>query len=235
MPVEAPAAPAPAPATGEVPTPAVQPETPTPAAPAPAPAPPAKPKEGTLLGTGEKSPAPASPAALPAEIDYSKLTTPKDSPFVTAEDLKRISEEAKGGKLTLEQAQSLVNREHAVGERLLAIGQARLKAQSKGWEDALKAHPQMGGANLPQTDSIVTKACVTLFGKDFLDEVVRMGYQFHPKFVEGLFKYGKAMQEPSVPKGNPPQGNDRSNLAPHERMYGPDSEYVAEVGAGRKG
>ena len=208
MAVETPTPPAP---PTPAPTPAPAP-TPTPS-PTPAPVPPAA--EVPPAPTPAPVPAPALPTPDPPAgevVDATKLTRPQDA-TLTDEDIKAIAVEANALKYTTAQAQALVN-----------ARDAHARTIADGFLANLKADPDLGGANLAETQRLAEVGMSWFAPKDtaegqFIRQTfARLGLGDHPAFVRRLVDVGRSRSE-DRPIGSPAPTKPASTIA--ERIYGP--------------
>ena len=186
---QAPAAPA-APAAAAAPAPVNAP-APVPAAPAagappaaPAPVPAAKPGFTTLLEEAAPAPAtdpaapPAAPAA-PAPLAEYKIA-PIENGILTAGELEGLTKIARGLSLPQDKAQAF-----AVQQNELRVSE--VKATADLWAAQTKAHPTIGGANLPQTMANVKAALsATTLTPEQRQAVAKSAFANNPTFLQIL-------------------------------------------------
>jgi hypothetical protein len=156
--------------------------------------------EGTEAGKtaeGTKTTEPKAEEKKPEVPEKYDLVPPKDSKL-DQKHLDAVGVFAKENKLTQEQAQSLLNRDHAL---ISAREKAQLDAFNHQadvvWVDQLKADKEIGGDNFPKNAELA-KRVVAKFGSDSLkNELNRSGFGNHPELVRLLVRVGKSMGEDS--------------------------------------
>lgn len=146
------------------------------------------------------------------EIDAAALKLPDDQPMDQAA-LDAFLPVAKELKLTTEQAQKLVTLE----AKLRADQFSAYYAQVGAWADETRADPEIGGANLKESQR-VANASLREFGTDGLRKLFRdLGIGNHPEVVRYAARVGKAMGAGrTIPAGGAPAS--QQSLA--ERIYG---------------
>lgn len=201
-----PASPAPAPTPGAAPVAA----PPSPATAAPPPAPPA---EASFLGgtepeadaAGENKtptegqPEPDKAAAAPEEAPAEdiQLTLPEgwavdggvmDTFKTTAKELGLKSAQAQ--KLTdiYVQAQTLAQQHQ----------QQAIAQQQQQWADAIKADPDIGGANIEQSRHAARRAVAYAGGTELGQLLEATGLGNHPTLVKAFTKIGKALADDRI-------------------------------------
>ena len=146
--------------------------------------------------------------------DYSKLTF-KDPENIDQDLLKEATEAFGESKLSVEQAQKLIQ----LQEKFLEKTHARYHEQVDGWIKEGKKDPEFGGKDYEKNMAAVNKAFTT-YGSEslgkFLDD-----YRFgdHPEVIRMFYRIGQTLTEDSKAGagiGKKPS-SDGKTLA--ERMY----------------
>jgi len=146
--------------------------------------------------------------------DYSKLTF-KDPENIDQDLLKEATEVFGESKLSVEQAQKLIQ----LQEKFLEKTRARYHEQVDGWIKEGKKDPEFGGKDYEKNMAAVNKAFTT-YGSEslgkFLDD-----YRFgdHPEVIRMFYRIGQTLTEDSKAGagiGKKPS-SDGKTLA--ERMY----------------
>lgn len=171
------------------------PQVPQPVTPSPAAVPPA------VAGDAAAAPE-ATPQAAPVEY---ALTLPQDS-FLEPSAVERVTAFAKAEHLAPESAQKVLDLAHAEQTALVEKQKADYTAKITGWETAVKADPELGGANFSRTLTR-TVAVLDRFGDQELKEALKStGFGNYPALVRFVDKVGAAMANDS-PVGGPSSGS----------------------------
>lgn len=174
---------APAPANAPAPAPAAPAAGAAPAAPAAAAPVAAKPGFTTLLEEAAPAPAAADPAAPPAAApaplaDYK--IAPIENGILTVSELDGLTKIARGLSLPADKAQAF-----AVQQNELRV--AEVKATADLWAAQARAHPTIGGANLPQTMVNVKAALsATTLTPEQRQAVAKSAFANNPTFLQIL-------------------------------------------------
>lgn len=198
-----PAAPAPVtpPATPPA-TPPIAPQS-TPSTPNTPPAtPPAAPAAGT--------PPPEAPANVPgqsAEVVYA-LTLPENSVLDPAA-VERVTALAKEAKLAPETAQKVMDLAHAEASSFLEQQKADYSEKITGWENAVNADPELGGANRLRTDKRAKEVFDRFADQELVAALKSTGFGNYPPLVRLINKIGAAMESDSFTKPGTPAGGEK--------------------------
>lgn len=185
----------------------------------PAPATP-DPKSTAAAATPATTPPAKDAAAEPTTIltapvvpEKYDLKLPKDSPL-RPDALDKVSSFAKERKLTQEQAQALLEGEHAAVVDTLASQQAEYKKQVEAWAGEVKAKY---GDKLPE-EMIHAKRFLDKYASAKLRQTLNdTGLGNNPDLVEMCIKAGRATKEDSLVIPGSVAGSKR---APEEILYG---------------
>ena len=187
-----------APAVAAAPAPAAAPVAATPA-PAPAPA---------------ATSATTAPAAKPVAYD---IKLPNDT-YMKPADVEKITAFAKERNLSPEQAQAIVDRDHAERVGYMQSLSVQMEDQGKSWLAELKVHPKLGGANWEATETNVKRAFqigdpTGVFRKSLEESHL----QYYPGLVEFLNVLGATRKEDglTVPVTAAP---DKDTRSPREKL-----------------
>lgn len=158
---------------------------------------------------------PADPA--PAKQEEIKVTVPKDS-FMKPADVERFTSFAKESGLTSDQAQKLLDRDHADRKAWLDSQAVSLAEQSSAWLNDLKKDRDLGGAKWGETEQNVTRALDKFDPTGaFRKGAAEAGVAYWPELVKLLNGIGASMREGRLdaPANTPPPKDNRS---PMEKM-----------------
>lgn len=217
------------PATGTPETKGVSGETKPPAATPDATKTPDAPPPTTLLG--KKLP-PADPAKAAAEglkegekakAEEYEVALPEGS-LLSAEHAKAMTEQYRKLGLSKDQAQALAVQADGMVKSYVETQVAKLNETEAGWWKAIEADPQLGGANLAQSDKHAT-AALDRFFPGLKDELVNSPYAAHPKLFKGLVELGKMIGDAKFrTDGLPPAVKEE--LSPAQKVYGKDGKGI---------
>lgn len=204
--LETPATATPAPV--ETPAPATPPAQAAPVPPSPAAVPPA------VAGDAAAAPA-VTPQAAPVEY---ALTLPQDS-FLEPSAVERVTAFAKAENLAPASAQKVLELAQAENAAFVEKQKADYTAKITGWETAVKADPELGGANFSRTLTR-TVAVLDRFGDQELKEALKStGFGNYPALVRFVDKIGAAMANDTPTGGNagltPSKKSDAQALYPN--------------------
>lgn len=153
--------------------------------------------------TSEPAAQPATEAVAapttPAVVDY-KFTLPEGVTFDDAQ-LKAATEFAHKASLSAESAQELVNLgvglAQSLQQRLEAQIASEIATQQAQWRDAVKADPEIGGANLERAkkDGATALSFTRPGFKALLDS---LGIGDHPDVVHALALFGSRISPDSL-------------------------------------
>jgi hypothetical protein len=181
---------------------------PNPTPPAP-PAPPAPPTPPT-------PPAPPAPPTPPAPVTYT-LKIPDGSPLDPAH-LEKTVAYAKERGLSNEDAQKVLERDHANAVAYLETQKGMLVKKAEEWAASAKADKEIGGEAFAQNAELA-KRVLSRFGTDDLRKVLDdTGYGNFPELMRFVVRIGKAMSEDQlVLPGAAPAGKQ----TPEQLFYPP--------------
>lgn len=210
----APQEPPKAPAAPAAPEPPKQPAAP--AAPA---EPLAKPAEPPAAKPGEPAPnAKEEPPKPPAEPTKLELKLPEGS-LLDAAHLEKTVAFAKERGLSTEQAQAIVERDHANLAAFVESQKTQLSQQGERWLTEAKADKEVGGDAFPKNVELARRV-VEKFGNDSLKRALDDSLLGNnPEVVRFLTRIGKAMSEDQFVRA-PASAGSSVKKAPEEVLYG---------------
>lgn len=151
--------------------------TPAPAAPAPA-------------AEAPKPAAAVAPVApVPLELKLPEGVT-KDDPLIAG-----FTPLAQEFGLKGEQAQKLVDLYAGAQKAQTEKTNAALIAETKAWQDATKADPEIGGEKFAASIALANKAVSAFGGQELFDILKASGLGSHPVVVKAFARAGKAIAE----------------------------------------
>lgn len=185
-------------------------KTETPAPPAKAEAAPAKPKQGSETETKVDPAAPVVPEKY-------VLKLPEQSPLSTAR-LEKIEAYCKAQGFSQEQAQALVENEHAAVATFAEEQNRSVETLKEGWKNELVSDKELGGEALAK-NAEHAKRVIDVFADDTLkDELDRTGLGNHPGFFRMCVKIGKLIGEDGMVRGGAPAMASKKTA--EELLYG---------------
>ncbi len=214
-------------ATGTTETKGVSGETKSPAATPEAKKTPDAPAPTTLLGKKLPPPEPGKAAAeapkdgeKPKAEEY-QVALPEGS-LLGADQAKSMTEEYRKLGLSKEQAQALATHADGMVKSYVEAQVAKLNETEAGWWKELEANPQLGGANLAQSDKLAT-AALDRFFPGLKDELMSSPYAAHPRLFKGLVELGKMIGDAKFrTDGQPPTVKEELTAA--QKIYGKDGK-----------
>jgi hypothetical protein len=163
----------------------------------------APPAESPKAKEGEQAPPAAAPKAkegeqpAPAEIS---LTSPADA-LVSEERVAALLKEAKEQGLDQKGAQALLDREEAVLKDYVSTAEARLKAQSDGWLEKVKADPELGGEKLTATVALASRAVERFCSPELRGFLNETGLGNHHEMVRTFSRIGALLADDKFETG----------------------------------
>lgn len=133
----------------------------------------------------------AQEAANQPPADY-VFELPKDSK-VDASFVDQIKAYAKENKLSLAAAKAKFENDYSAVSGWISQREAQSNKQLETMKASLTAHPVLGGANLPQTNELVTRFIETFGPKDYMAKFQRMGANFDADTMEMIYKAAQAI------------------------------------------
>lgn len=160
-----------------------------------------------------------------------KLAMPENSPL-QEEALERIAAEALARKLTNEQAQELLQREHDAVARHVSSQNTILLDQEKTWSKELRADKEFagqGGRDYERHEQLVDRFLKANFDPEVVQWLEQTGFRKAPKLAVNLLRLArKAAPDTRVTPG---AVSDDTGLTPAQRIYGPDGKGRRREGA----
>lgn len=162
----------------------------------------------------------------PSKVDEPKTETPPekydlklpDQSPVDPQRLEAIAAEAKANKLTQEQAQALVEREHKMMSDLVQSHQARVE----GWLKESMADKEIGGPEINRNIELA-KRLVDTFGSPILKKQLEdSGMGQHPELLRLFVRLGKAYGEDRLVTGA--KGVPVKKSSPADLLFGDTPE-----------
>lgn len=151
-----------------------------------------------------------TPETLPEKYE---LKLPDQSP-VDPKRLEVIAAEAKAGKMTQDQAQALVDREHIMMSELVESHHTRVD----GWLKESIADKEIGGPEINRNIELA-KRLVDTFGSPLLKKQLEdSGMGQHPELLRLLVRVGKAYGEDRLVTGA--KGVPQQPKSPADLLFG---------------
>lgn len=169
------------------------PETPPAGGQTPAQNPDNKGNSGNVLDAknGDQNANPPENAA-PVVPDKYDLKLP-DGTALTQADVDEISSYAKEKKLTNEQAQELLEREHKIVNKFSENQKVQFEAKRDEWYKAAEGDKEIGGTQFKESAENAKRA-LERFGSDSLKQFLReTPWGNHPELIRTFARIGKAM------------------------------------------
>ena len=121
------------------------------------------------------------------------LNLPAES-VLEASAVERVTSFAKEGKLAPETAQKVLDLAHAETAAVLNKQKEDYTRAVDGWEQSVKADPEIGSANYNRTLMRVKTAMDRYATPGFTEALKRTGFGNHPELVRVFEKIGAAME-----------------------------------------
>jgi hypothetical protein len=145
-------------------------------------------KEAANSETKEKS---GQDAVVPEKYD---LKLPEGS-LLSASQLEALATYSKENKLTAEQAQGLLEREHQAVATYVENQKQELAKKPEAWLAEAQADKEIGGDKFGENTELAKRALAT-FGSDTLKKILNdTGLGNHPELVRAFVRIGKAMSD----------------------------------------
>lgn len=168
---------------------------------------------GSILDSGETD---TAPAGAPEAYDVFKDS---DGNEYGADQVAAFAEVAKELNLTQESAQKVFGAMVPAAREYL---QKDLVAKAKGWAEATKSDPEIGGANFKVNKGIAASAYRQYATPELRAILGASGLSNHPEVVRLFLRIGKSMQQDHGVAGS------ASSPAMKRRRY-PNSNMVADM------
>lgn len=130
------------------------------------------------------------------EVEY-KLELPKET-YLDQAAMDNVVAFAKEQKLSNEQAQSILNREHEAISKYQVSQQEAYDAQLNAWRSEVVNDKVMGGDNLKRTSENARRVVERFGNPEFITILNDTGYGDNPEVVRFLSKIGAIMSEDSL-------------------------------------
>lgn len=169
---------------------------------------------GNMFDESEENPATDDPekkaeetkktddAEYDAEKAYSEFKYELPEGYsLTEEKQKEFIDMAKAQGVKPEQLQVFVNKHIEAQD----AGVNSYKEMVKGWENEVKADPNLGGENFAATKKNVNSACSIDGGKEFRDVLASTGLISNPAVVKYLNKLGTMINSDNLVQGGQPK------------------------------
>lgn len=157
------------------------------------------------------------PEAAKVVPEKYELKVPEGS-LLGASRVEKISEFAKQNKLSNDEAQAIVEREHLAVNEHMAHLNTQLETQKTQWLEESKNDPAIGGEKFAENVALASRALEHLFPdtgiKKFMDDT---GLGNNPRILKGFIQMGQMLQNDKIlspPSGQPPAKSD-----PIKKMY----------------
>lgn len=178
-----------------------------------------KPKEGEPK-PGDAKPSPEQNAT----VDYENLKLPEGS-LLSADELSAVKKEAKDNKLTLDEAQGILDIKNDTINAYNARQKQALSSFRKEWRSSWEKDPDFGGDKLSESTENAKRAWDKLADNELKTLADQTGWGDHPAVLRMLARAGALFSEDQLVRGT--LGGPPKEIPPEERMY-PTSKEVAE-------
>lgn len=153
-----------------------------------------------------KPAAEAKPETAKPEAKAYALKTPDKSPL-DARAVEEIAAFSKARGLSVEQAQALLDRDHAATVAYADGLQKELADKRAGWLASSRTDKEVGGDKFVESAELAKRARDRFFGADVARMLDETGLGDHPEILRGFARIGKAIAEDRfVPAGAPARG-----------------------------
>lgn len=142
------------------------------------------------IASAETPAAPATKeaqAAQPVVPEKYDLKAP-DGSYLNPKQLEAVAEYSKGKKLTAEQAQELVNREHGAIKSFVEAQQAELKSKSEQWGKDARADKEIGGERFGEVTEGAKRVLAKIGNPTITKFLEDTGYGNHPDVIRMFAK-----------------------------------------------
>lgn len=165
-----------------------------------------------------------------APPDKYDLALAEDSPL-GKDYVKTVEALAKEKKLSKEAAENILKERDATAREVMAKKKADFQSVLTAEAEKLKAHPVMGGVNLPKTEELITRFIMTHGNEETLTLLKNAGATVNTKIVEMLYKAAQAFgpERLVMPRQAAP---DRATIAQAGRDTPPAGFSKITVNAG---
>lgn len=133
------------------------------------------------------------------------LTLPKDS-VLEASVIERATAHAKALGLSQDSAQKNLEHVNAEVAAYVATAKTTFAATTKGWVDAVKADPELGGDHFEATVKAAALPIEKFATPAFKKALSDTGFGNHPELVRTFARIGKAMSDDKIVKPGPDGG-----------------------------
>lgn len=195
-------------------------------------------KEGEGEGEGDKEPTDEEKAATEAReaaIARLAIPTPESYTVKAPEGFDALDEEGlaaatpllqKMGVKTNEEAQEVIDLfASEIAPKMLSRAAEQTQAQvqqavndvKKGWADATRADPDVGGANFKSNMALAAKAVDKFGGPELRQVFDETGIGFHPALVKAFVNIGRQLAESDF---HLPDASAQEKTSMADRMYG---------------
>lgn len=179
-----------------------------------------------LLSADKKAETPAE-KDNPKKAAESEATPAEYEQFALAEglvadpaDMKSFTDFARAKGFTQAEAQSLIDIQNAVMKKSASKYHSEIQAQTdkliSGWEESVKADPEIGGAKLNENMAVARSAFKLLDVPEAEEVIMNSNLGSNPAILKLLFRAGQALGEAKYVHGSP----SASQRSAAEVIYG---------------
>ncbi len=126
---------------------------------------------------------------------------------------ERVSVAAKSMKLTAEQAQAMYDGVNAETKAFAESRQAEWQTLRESWAGAVKADPEIGGAEFDKNVGLARKVVNKFGSPNLIKTLDETGFGDHPELIRLLSKIGKTMKEDDFVLPGVQQGGEKKDMA----------------------
>ncbi len=160
---------------------------------------------------------PPAAAAKPLVPERYDLKAPEGS-LIKPGHIEAISAYAKQEGLTNEQAQKVLDREHAVVEGYYKSQLTEFEQAKESWKQEILKDPEIGGEGFQKNIELAHRALEKYGTPKFIAELDATGYGNHPELVRIFARIGKLMADDKMVSPGAQTGGQRTY---EDVFYGP--------------
>lgn len=140
-----------------------------------------------------------------------------DGSFLKPADIERISATAKEKGLSNEEAQALLDGEHAQSQAFFDARKAEYQKQVEGWKEAVASDPEFGGDNFAKSAE-QAKRSIEKYGTPELQNLMdSSGFGNHPEVFKFFAKLGKESADDTFVK--PGALVSKNEMSREDKLY----------------
>lgn len=165
-----------------------------------------------------------NPADKDLDVSAEKLKLPENLEETASDYLKSrqasIAQFAKENKLSLSQAQKMLEADATSFGNVAAFGDARMKAKAEAWKAENQTDKTLGGAAYDANSVLAERALRTFFGNEFFDaELKNLHLTQHPTVFRQAIAFARQVGEARLVQGEKPTQKDAPKTL-GESVYG---------------